>query len=457
MSLFGDWATANLSSIQPVYGWLTNFATILISFIGLAIVVSTIAKNAIAALYATNTKLWDKVYEVKTSKLITDKGSVGGNVISVGMGTISSLFLSFLPNVKAYTDFENGQSIDPKAYFMKSVPVAVFCIFIGFFVAYGYPTKISEKLSVVGSDVIDTVLINVDPASWLDYVFTNAVKPEFTTDKTTDDYYNGVNKITKLVYTKYVGALNDMKKEMRKKIGLELETWVLDETAAYKDYFNTKRYIMASEAVVINGEQPDISRIHDTSGEDGVYQIAFTSRVDRWASGTTKNTEKMYIVFYVTFTPIATTDITAVCSNKISMPTSGWVSDGKGYSYTVNSTGGAKLVMKTSGATGSLSNSSINISVVDNTLKITSQFSTQIQFEANDTISNIQGLYYSVGGTNHPIKSITRSEGTTITFTAEDDSSLIWYFGEDPVLRRGQEGGGSSIDSGIQDQGALVY
>lgn len=60
-----DYTQGNLAEIEPAHQAIGKLAVIVISFIGFAIVIATIVKNALMGLYAVSPKIWDRVDEAK--------------------------------------------------------------------------------------------------------------------------------------------------------------------------------------------------------------------------------------------------------------------------------------------------------------------------------------------------------------------------------------------------------
>ena len=213
--------TGDLSKIKPVVRVVQIVSVWVISIIGLSITISTILKQAVHGLYATNPKFWDKVAEIHEQKLgaTVDKG---GNQIQILLGFGLSFVFSLLPNVKAITEFD-GDAIDPKTFFTKSLPISCLYLFIGVFIFYGYTTKVGEKVSLFGTELLDNFFLQIDPLEWAEKVPTSFAKINLSTSGSKEDFDSEVNSVAKKAYAALKTDLGDISKEYQPRVALAVE------------------------------------------------------------------------------------------------------------------------------------------------------------------------------------------------------------------------------------------
>ncbi|MCI9050715.1 MAG: hypothetical protein HFI05_02135 [Lachnospiraceae bacterium] len=432
-----EWTVGDLSTIGFIKKWLGVVAVLFISIIGFGIVIATIIRNAINGLYAVNPKFWDRVDDVKRSAFNTK--NEGGNNISKTTGTIIQFVLNLCPNIKMLTDFQDGNNLDAKAYFMRAIPMAVIQIFIGVFIFYGYPSKVADKFAEFGTGVLDVVLYNVDPTAWVNKIPTEFVSVKLSTDGAKDDISKAINKIAKQAWNAYVGELSDMTKEKRLEIGKSIENWVISNTEPdLSSYCNTDRYELSVTATIYN-QEPDIERYHGVE-VDGIYTFAYYTPLDTWSHGSTKNTTNKYLYYYLEFKPKASKgDTTSVECKMTTRGGTAWEASEHSITITADSEGNSissfnglneitGYAMMNDGA-----KVKIRITKTNNTLTITP---TPLSANIKDaqSIVSISGLYYQMASNKHKITEIVKGAGNETSFTPinSDGGILNWNWGEAP-------------------------
>lgn len=429
-SLFNtEWTVGDLSSITSVKNLLALIAVTVISFVGFGIVISTIMKNAVAGLYATNPRLWDKVNTAK-------KRHMEGGSTNRWQG-IADTILSWFPDIKGFTDFEDGNAVDPKGYFLRAIPTMIISVFVGIFIFYGYPTKIAEKFGSVGREVLDVALANIDPVEWVSNVYTKFTRPDFATDGAKDDYNKAVNDISSTIWTTYVGKLTDMTKEKRVDIGYKIEDWVIQTATEYAEYTNKDKYKIAIESRVYTQGIPNLEYVHDQLDEtSGIYTVAYTKCMEDFAPGSTIDTSNMYIAYFLTFVPVAskTDSISIVCKMTVGSPV--YSKNGKEASLVIPSlTDSLTCKISCEDGSGDFGSTGVSIHIEGNELIFTSK-----QGKLSGTaITNIGRVYYVINGQKHKIDLIEFNNNVTKPqFEAVDQSLNItgWVFGEDPTVEK---------------------
>jgi len=413
-----------------------------ISFVGIFIVGSSLFKNCIHAVYAANTKFWDKVHAVKgQDNIFTSewgKQRIGSNeqnanFIARGHGWLESVLLNLFPDVKSYTEFEDGSRVeDPKSYFTRAIPAMLIYCFIGVFVFYGYPGKIMQKVSIIGAQVIDMGLMNFNPVQWVESVSKNLTKPAFATDGALDYLSQCQNKMANIVYTEYVGTLTDMTKEKRINVGLQIETWVIEncDKIDFK-YFNDDAYDMALEARTYDSLNVNFMG-QEVGAEDkvtGVFRQVFTIPYnnDRFDHGSAMNVENKLLAYVVQFTPKASKEETTVSWDNCGLDATFTVS---GNSASCNAP--VKELHVATSAYGYIagSTSMVNIYLIDEKLVIQSSNT----LTGSETIERIQGVSFnSAAGGRYNIKTIKMAGGETIPTFKNEDGTVEWTTGQEPV------------------------
>lgn len=217
------WTEGNLFNISGLVDGLGGFACTVISVVGFCIVIFAILKNALSGLYVVNPAFWDKVSEIKTqavdtvgsgingaANLIGSKTGGAGSAAAQKLGGFLTFLLGCIPNVKALTDFEDGAEVDKKQYFMKSIPLLVVWIFIGMLIFFGYPAKIAKWIGNGGTYVINAILSNADPITFVQNLSDNVIIYSLATDGSNTTFDKNINGMTsdtmKVVSTKYKDA-----------------------------------------------------------------------------------------------------------------------------------------------------------------------------------------------------------------------------------------------------------
>lgn len=231
-----EWFSGDVGGyVGPAINVIGIIASCIISIVGFAIVLSSILKNATHGLYAVSPKFWDRVYDVKMGQVAADSSGTGiaGNINKV-LGTVTSVTLGLLPNVKALTDFEKTQ-MDIKHYFIKSIPAMCVAIFVGVFIYLGYPSQVAGKFSQIGTFAIDGVLASMDPQTIVETIPELMTKPKLSTDSAVtseDKLANQIAYAAESVLTSYLNANGvDIPKENRQAYALQIEEAVINTVA----------------------------------------------------------------------------------------------------------------------------------------------------------------------------------------------------------------------------------
>lgn len=457
-----EWTEGSLESIDGVVKVLSFISVIVISIVGYGIIISSLLKNSVAALYVANPRLWDKVDKIKTGQAhVIDPNTPLGKVQGVSqLGTVLDILLGLFPNIKKLTDFDDGV-LDAKVYFLKAIPMMCLTIFIGAFVFKGYPARWAAKITNFGTATMDLVLHNVDPIAWLNYIPTEFVLYSYTTDNAEDDVSQHINDVAKKLTSTYVGAVNDISKDTRLVVARELEAWASSNTADYQSYCDKGLYKCDIKTMIqyVDPTQ-DVERIHGKEA-NGITTFAYALPISNFDKGASSiDVSNMYVEYVVKFTRIATKTKAqnyncslALPSNKLSL------ANGTVITSEVGTADSSYYLYALSGASGMMGDIEVSISVTStNTFKVTSKYGTK-SLEGYSNITGISGLYYYVGTEKHKIKSIyyngTSSSGvfTALDKTGSDNQSIVWSWGESPNAKSsessGSESSGTIVESGV--------
>lgn len=447
-----EWTTGNLSMpvVETIAKYLGIFAAAVISIVGFGIVWATILKNAMHGLYAVAPKFWDRVDEVKKAGLrdAGNKISGGNNEVMKLLGSVTGVLLSLLPNVKAMTDFD-GEVLDAKAYFMKAIPLMCVNIFVGVFIFFGYPSQVAQKCSEFGTGLFDVVLTNVDPSAWVQSLPDKLAVLKFSTDGSMNEVDKHINKIAKKVTNAYIGAVDDMTKEKRLDVALQLEAWVSSNINDCAEYCNSDKYNMSVTAAVYKtGGEPDISRVHNQVN-DGIATFAYVSQVQEYDSGTAMDVSNWYIRYDLKFTPKASKGDSSSADVTMSVANDLFQTSAKAieiqYADSAPSGYGFSLLDAANGVAITSDNKEIKVTIkLNDTKLVIAPKNGKDDLSSVTGIQSVQGVSYRYGNSKNKVTAISRG-GSGITFKTKDGQS--WSFGDDPVgAGKGDGGKGGSGD-----------
>lgn len=438
MELFNpNYVTGNLQTTffgVDLVGMFVRFfgplCAVIISIVGFGIVNASIFKNALNGLYYTFPRLFDKVDELRsTAASMQQKGGIEKYL---GLGL--SLVLKVIPNVKAMSDFQD-EVPDPKLFFMKAIPLALVQIFVGVFIYYGYTAALGEKVSKFGTELIDVVLLNVDPVAWVDKLPTELGKPSISTDGSSQDYDKVVNKIAKSAYTAVVTELNDMTKEGRSSLARELEDWVITNVDGFATYTDSGAYKYSTTARIELNE-PNLTRVNGISA-NGSHQFAFSIPLASLGTGTAIDVGSKHLRVDVIFTDIAKAEINlANIENVMSVPTSSVQTSNRTITVSIADYDSIAHIAGTS-AKGYIDDLEVSISVNagTNNISIKPRITGNSLPTTWSSVTGIVGLNYVAGSSSNPIVTITKS-GNDILFTPVNSTSVSpWKIGETPAAK----------------------
>ena len=342
------WTEGNLYKIQGIVNVLASVSVWVLSVVGFGIVIFSILKNAMSGLYVVNPTFWDKVSDIKnqavanTSGVINDaanKVTGNGSYMAQKLGGLFTFLLNLIPNVRALTDFDDGAPVDKKQYFMRSLPLLVFQIFIGMFIFFGYPSKIADWIGEGARYAMDACLNNIDPVETIQGISDSITVYNLATDGSPLAFDKTVNKATvemlKTVQTKY----RDMKKDPTQETAYYLESFLqkaLAEGGAGDILGAEEGYDISIVTTSMSGV-PSIADAFSMVSHNSAYPLVRAQAVNgivqykTWISGATLPTGSAkvgdgdYFVWTITATPVAVSKTSSasliMCAGLGSTPT----------------------------------------------------------------------------------------------------------------------------------------
>lgn len=326
-----EWTTGNLFEIQGVVNFLGGIAVVVISVVGFGIVIFSILKNAISGLYVVNPPFWDRVDELKNDAVEGAKGLVNdtigksNNVAAKKLGGALTTLLGFIPNIKALTDFDDsdGQVVDKKQYFIKSIPLLVVHIFIGAMIFLGYPTKIATWFGNAGTYAIDAFLNNVDPVETIQRLSDGIIVYDLTTDGTGDPFEQTINDATRAIHKNVVTKYTDMGKQPAQSAALEIEQKLIaafDNDQIKQTLGNEEGYDINVSCITSTVTPTTSSAFTDINGDGRLFMSQASNgeiTYRYWLNGTDIQTGSTMVqandwfVLTVTATPVALTNVSS--------------------------------------------------------------------------------------------------------------------------------------------------
>ena len=328
-NLFSEqWTEGNLYEIQPIVNVLSQVSVWVISIVGFGIVIFSILKNALSGLYVINPTLWDKVDDIKNQAVAGVSNTIQqgvsayngrGSAVAQKLGGVATFLLSLIPNVKALTDFEDGAPVDKKQYFMRSIPLLVFQIFIGMFIFFGYPSKIANWIGSAGTYMVDAMINNVDPVEVIQGVSDKITVYTLATDGSPLPFDKVVNSATSKMLSTVQTRYRDMQKEPTQETAYALERYL--QTALSKG--SAESVLGAEEGYDINiictptSGVPALADAFKYVSTDASYPLVRAQAVNgtiqykTWINannlptGSTKVGSEDYFVWTITATPVS--------------------------------------------------------------------------------------------------------------------------------------------------------
>jgi len=218
--------------------WLTKifdqFSVQLISVCAFLIIGAAFIKNALAGAYCANSKFWDKVADAHAKRDALNFSAVkgyftGGQYQNTTLAGFKDGLLWLVPNIKAFTDFDDAD-IQPKQYFMKSIPQMCLCVIIGIFIYNGYYRDTAAVVGEFGSEAFNRVMTAASPSEFLDKITQTTGMPTLITDGRTDVQGKLLNKIADAGRKACITEYNLTSSAQKIRVSAGVENWVLQDS-----------------------------------------------------------------------------------------------------------------------------------------------------------------------------------------------------------------------------------
>lgn len=267
----------SLESLSWIIQVCDSWFGLLVSFCGFFIMSAAMLKNAIAGMYASNTKLFDKVNQVKNDWVTTADGkvhSVNSRFIR-GVGPIAVFLLRLLPDPKEISEFKDD-NISPRDYFLKAIPQMIGVAMIGVVIYNGYYRDVLGQTANLGCAIIEKFLLDVDPVEGLNKMLGWASQPDLASAQ--DDSMSGelTEKIASEMYHSIVSFYTDQDSTgVRNSIAATVESWASNQVISNcQPYLDESKWKYSVKVTRILNE-PNLANIAKTGDEQVVQAWSF--------------------------------------------------------------------------------------------------------------------------------------------------------------------------------------
>jgi hypothetical protein len=407
-----------IDSISGVTGFCDSLFVAFISFVAFFIISAALLRNVIAGAYAAYPKLFDWVAEAK------DAGIQRMSGVS-RVGPIAGFFLRLIPDFKNLSDFHDD-TVEPKHYFMKSIPQMIGVVMIGVVIYNGYYRDAVSITAGFGSQLISRVLLTVDPVAVFDKIANSSGNPTFAHDSDSSDKGKLINSLSKDIYGNIISFYTDINGEQAKSdLGRQIEDWVtLKVNGIDPDWLVNGSWSSQKQVTRVFGP-PDVSSLNG-SDSDIVKTIGWPINIrnDFKFSTTKHTTEDWNIRVIVRFNKEAEkAPVSGQSNNLVMYVPQSYAPTGDKLRVDVSSLSGNYLQQVGTGtATDKL---------VSGVMTIDGRTSTsQADFPVD--VSK-DGLFYRFdSGSSSKIVKIVFNHGTDITFTDDSNKVADFKWGDKP-------------------------
>ena len=325
--------------------WLTDFIdrwfVMAITLAAFTIISVAILKNVLAGTYCAFPKFWDRVDIAHQDN--ADKGWVERitglktSYQKINLGTIQNFIFGLIPNIKPITDFE-GDTVAPKDYFLRAIPMMLAVVIIGAFIYNGYYRDTAMKVSNIGAEVFNRLVLNTDLVKMYDKFMNTSGKPTFATSESKEDKYVLANEIAEKAYSEIITKYTDIKeKSVKSTMANNLETWAIDFAGAHAEYVNSDQYKWSVNVTLTLGS-PDLSKIDYVSpnGERAQFGVAKACSEVGFDSAEAVG-EDWYVRAVILFTKKAASQPSGYVQDLVlTVPASAWTQDSRTSTTTIS-------------------------------------------------------------------------------------------------------------------------
>ena len=259
--------------------WLTDitdkYFAMAITLVAFFIISASLLKNACAGAYCANPKFWNKVHQAHQKSdaytLNSLKNFFGQRgYMEVSPSSIMDFILGILPDLQSFTDFEN-EDVDPKQYFMRSIPQMIMCVIIGVFIYNGYYRDTASVVGSFGAETFERVMASADPVGLADRLYNSTGTPKVASDYDNSPSGKLTNDITHATYKAVMSQYTDINgKNAKSALINSCEATAQDITAALSAYVGTEDGASYKNTISVH---PSATMIED---RDSSYQNGHT-------------------------------------------------------------------------------------------------------------------------------------------------------------------------------------
>lgn len=215
--LEGDRYVGAISTIKGIVQNLDKVTIWITALIAYSVITFAMLKILFAAAYVAFPKFCDAVHEAHQKQNLDALVGVAGKFkggkgvpSSSDLSTLKQFFLGMVPDIKAFTDFED-ETIDPKGFFLKAIPEAMVLVMIGIFCYNGYSRDLAVKVGQFGSEVFNRVMDAADPVGLVERVTNSGGMPDFQYENYANTQEETYYKVSKAIYSAVQTRHTDMK------------------------------------------------------------------------------------------------------------------------------------------------------------------------------------------------------------------------------------------------------
>lgn len=218
-----------IDSISWLTDWIDVGFGMAITLVAFLIILVAMFKNVLAAAYCAYPKFWESVAKAHEDKRSNQNTNVFTQMIdmfqgvgssrggSINGGTIGTIILGIIPDIKSMTDFEDN-TISAKSYFMKAIPQMLVCVILGAFIYNGTYRDVAARVVDFGSTMVSRTLLSFDPIAAFDDFTGSSGRPVFSTDGATGTRDQRINQLATNMYTAVIGTYKDITTAEQKRV-----------------------------------------------------------------------------------------------------------------------------------------------------------------------------------------------------------------------------------------------
>lgn len=449
------WTQGSLEVLGPITNVLGTIACFILSLGGFFMVILPITRYVINGIVCVAPGLCDRIAEAHDSQLGFKQAKANNQVIAAA-GSLLTLILSFVPNFKVISDFNEGIQ-DPKTLMMKGLPMMCIYVFIGVFIYQGYHAVIAKKASQVATSVIDMALNNVDPDVWVDKLTNKLARPNFSTDDAQDTFSKNVNALSKEIWTTVNSKYSDTTSENKQSYAPQIEQLANNILAQIMEHSDSTNFELSCDVRIYdfmpqtNANAAFPAYDHDTDNDIYIYQYV-TTVSETMDIGTVGGTDGDYLYIGLRFREVPETAGDASNIQNVATLASNDFKSGDGNTCTWTAPSDGFVVSSTVKING-ISSTNITTKTQNGTQYYVIEFPCSLDELKGSGDVSVVGLKARAGATGaHTITAV--NFGSTYTFTPVDNRWTSWTIGTKPELASNVSSG--EDEDSTENSGAIA-